>query len=250
MPGMDAARHTPRFRVALGAVVTAALLVPLAVYGAPAIAKSAGSAAHQYGSSCGQYGSSSAQYQYGSSGRSVRLVVPPVPRADLSPHPFEEAPVGAARRLVEVAECARAPRRQAGAVRRPSGQVAREARAEQQGEAARRLAPRPRLAAALPERHPARRCCGHRRSTAPRAGGRLRRRRPSRDRGSRRPSVTRRAWLHHSRVPRRRRPAAPSPSRARRARGIRRRRPPRSRLRPTVTRWVARAARGGRRAAR
>ena len=70
---MDAASVTPRFRLALGAVVSAALLVPLAVYGAPAIAKSASSASHQYKASCGQYGSSGDQYgssggQYGSSG--------------------------------------------------------------------------------------------------------------------------------------------------------------------------------------
>jgi hypothetical protein len=70
---MDAASVTPRFRLVLGAVVTAALLVPLAVYGAPAIAKSASSASHQYRAACGQYGSSGGQYgssggQYGSSG--------------------------------------------------------------------------------------------------------------------------------------------------------------------------------------
>ena len=70
---MDAASFTPRFRLALGVVVSAALLVPLSVYGAPAIAKSASSASHQYKSSCGQYGSSGGQYgssggQYGSSG--------------------------------------------------------------------------------------------------------------------------------------------------------------------------------------
>lgn len=70
---MDAASVTPRFRLALGAVVSAALLVPLAVYGAPAIAKSASSASHQYRAACGQYGSSGGQYgssgdQYGSSG--------------------------------------------------------------------------------------------------------------------------------------------------------------------------------------
>lgn len=70
---MDAASTTPRFRIVLGAVVSAALLVPLAVYGAPAIAKSASSASHQYRSSCGQYGSSDGQYgssggEYGSSG--------------------------------------------------------------------------------------------------------------------------------------------------------------------------------------
>jgi len=64
---MDAAPFTPRFRLALGAVVSAALLVPLAVYGAPAIAKSASSASHQYRAACGQYGSSSSEYQYGSS---------------------------------------------------------------------------------------------------------------------------------------------------------------------------------------
>lgn len=64
---MDAASHSSRFRLALGAVVTAALLVPLAVYGAPAIAKSASSASHQYRAACGQYGSSSSEYQYGSS---------------------------------------------------------------------------------------------------------------------------------------------------------------------------------------
>ena len=70
---MDAASVTPRFRLALGVVVSAALLVPLAVYGAPAIAKSASSASHQYKASCGEYGSSGGQYgssggQYGSSG--------------------------------------------------------------------------------------------------------------------------------------------------------------------------------------
>ena len=70
---MDAASFTPRFRVVLGAVVSAALLVPLAVYGAPAIAKSASSASHEYKASCGEYGSSGDQYgssggQYGSSG--------------------------------------------------------------------------------------------------------------------------------------------------------------------------------------
>lgn len=70
---MDAASVPPRFRLALGVVVSAALLVPLAVYGAPAIAKSASSASHQYRSACGQYGSSGGQYgssgdQYGSSG--------------------------------------------------------------------------------------------------------------------------------------------------------------------------------------
>jgi hypothetical protein len=64
---MNAASHSSRFRLALGAVVTAALLVPLAVYGAPAIAKSASSASHQYKAACGQYGSSSSEYQYGSS---------------------------------------------------------------------------------------------------------------------------------------------------------------------------------------
>jgi hypothetical protein len=70
---MDAASFTPRFRIVLGAVTSAALLVPLAVYGAPAIAKSASSASHQYRSSCHQYGSSGGEYgssggQYGSSG--------------------------------------------------------------------------------------------------------------------------------------------------------------------------------------
>ena len=64
---MNAASNSSRFRLALGAVVTAALLVPLAVYGAPAIAKSASSASHQYRAACGQYGSSSSEYQYGSS---------------------------------------------------------------------------------------------------------------------------------------------------------------------------------------
>ena len=64
---MNAASHSSRFRLALGAVVTAALLVPLAVYGAPAIAKSASSASHQYKAACGQYGSSSSEYQYCSS---------------------------------------------------------------------------------------------------------------------------------------------------------------------------------------
>ena len=64
---MNAASHSSRFRLALGAVVTAALLVPLAVYGAPAIAKSASSASHQYRAACGQYGSTSTEYQNGSS---------------------------------------------------------------------------------------------------------------------------------------------------------------------------------------
>jgi hypothetical protein len=77
---MDAASFTPRFRLALGVVVSAALLVPLAVYGAPAIAKSASSASHQYKSSCGQYGSSGGQYgssgsQYGSSCKQYRVQI-------------------------------------------------------------------------------------------------------------------------------------------------------------------------------
>jgi hypothetical protein len=79
---MDAASSTPRFRLALVAMVSAALLVPLAVYGAPAIAKSASSAAHQYKSACGQYGSSdgqygssSSQYQYGSSCTQYRVQI-------------------------------------------------------------------------------------------------------------------------------------------------------------------------------
>jgi hypothetical protein len=70
---MDAASTTPRFRLAVGAVVSAALLAPLAVYGAPAISKSASSASHQYKASCNQYGSSGGEYgssggEYGSSG--------------------------------------------------------------------------------------------------------------------------------------------------------------------------------------
>ena len=70
---MDAAPVTPRFRLALGVAVSAALLVPLAVYGAPAIAKSASSASHEYRAACGQYGSSGHEYgssddEYGSSG--------------------------------------------------------------------------------------------------------------------------------------------------------------------------------------
>jgi len=60
---MDAASVTPRFRLALGVAVSAALLVPLAVYGAPAIAKSASSASHEYRAACGQYGSSCRQYR-------------------------------------------------------------------------------------------------------------------------------------------------------------------------------------------
>jgi hypothetical protein len=69
---MDAASVTPRFRLALGVAVSAVLLVPLAVYGAPAIAKSASSASHQYRAACGQYGSSGHEYgssddEYGSS---------------------------------------------------------------------------------------------------------------------------------------------------------------------------------------
>jgi len=70
---MDAAPFTPRFRLALGAVVSAALLVPLAVYGAPAIAKSASSASHQYRAACGQYGSSGGQY--GSSCKQYRVQI-------------------------------------------------------------------------------------------------------------------------------------------------------------------------------
>jgi len=69
------AQHTVRGRLLGAAAVTAALLVPLAVFGEPAIAKTASAAWHQYGSSssCGQYGSSGAQYgasggEYGSSG--------------------------------------------------------------------------------------------------------------------------------------------------------------------------------------
>ena len=72
---MNAASNSSRFRLALGAVVTAALLVPLAVYGAPAIAKSASSASHQYKASCGQYGSSSSEYQYGSSCTQYRVQI-------------------------------------------------------------------------------------------------------------------------------------------------------------------------------
>jgi hypothetical protein len=77
---MDAAPITPRFRVALGVAVSAALLVPLAVYGAPAIAKSASSASHQYRAACGQYGSSGGQYgssggQYGSSCKQYRVQI-------------------------------------------------------------------------------------------------------------------------------------------------------------------------------
>jgi len=77
---MDAASFTPRFRLALGAAVSAALLVPLAVYGAPAIAKSASSASHQYRAACGQYGSSGGQYgssggQYGSSCKQYRVQI-------------------------------------------------------------------------------------------------------------------------------------------------------------------------------
>jgi hypothetical protein len=71
---MDAASVTPRFRLALGVMVSVALLVPLAVYGAPAIAKSASSASHQY-SACGQYGSSSSEYQYGSSCKQYRVQI-------------------------------------------------------------------------------------------------------------------------------------------------------------------------------
>jgi hypothetical protein len=77
---MDAAPVTPRLRLALVAAVSAALLVPLAVYGAPAIAKSASSAAHQYKSSCHQYGASGGQYgssggQYGSSCKQYRVQI-------------------------------------------------------------------------------------------------------------------------------------------------------------------------------
>lgn len=72
---MNAASHSSRFRLALGAVLTAALLVPLAVYGAPAIAKSASSASHQYKAACGQYGSSSSEYQYGSSCTQYRVQI-------------------------------------------------------------------------------------------------------------------------------------------------------------------------------
>ena len=77
---MDTASATPRFRLVLGAVVSAALLVPLTVYGAPAIAKSASSASHQYRASCGEYGSSGGEYgssgsQYGSSCRQYRVQI-------------------------------------------------------------------------------------------------------------------------------------------------------------------------------
>lgn len=84
---MDAASVTPRFRLALGVAVSAALLVPLAVYGAPAIAKSASSASHEYRAACGQYGSSGGEYgssggqygssdgQYGSSCRQYRVQI-------------------------------------------------------------------------------------------------------------------------------------------------------------------------------
>jgi hypothetical protein len=70
---MNAASGTPRFRLALGAMVSVALLVPLAVYGAPAIAKSASSASHQYRSTCGQYGSSGGQY--GSACKQYRVTI-------------------------------------------------------------------------------------------------------------------------------------------------------------------------------
>jgi hypothetical protein len=70
---MNAASVAQRFRLVLGAVVTAALFVPLAVYGAPALAKSASSASHQYGSACGQYGSSGSQY--GSSCKQYRVLL-------------------------------------------------------------------------------------------------------------------------------------------------------------------------------
>lgn len=74
---MDAAPATSRFRVALGIAVSVALFVPLAVYGAPALAKSA---AHQYKPVCGQYGSSGGQYgssggQYGSSCGQYRVQI-------------------------------------------------------------------------------------------------------------------------------------------------------------------------------
>lgn len=48
-----------RSRVAAGVTVTAALLVPLAVFGAPALARSGAAASSQY-----EYGSGSSQYQY------------------------------------------------------------------------------------------------------------------------------------------------------------------------------------------
>ena len=67
-------RESIRRRLVLGAAVTAALIVPLTVYGAPAISKSAVSAVqHQYKPTCGGYGPSHSQYgpsgkQYGPSG--------------------------------------------------------------------------------------------------------------------------------------------------------------------------------------
>lgn len=70
---MDAAPTTLRFRIVLGSVVSAALLVPLAVYGAPAIAKSSSSASHQYRAACGQDGSSGGQY--GSSCKQYRVTI-------------------------------------------------------------------------------------------------------------------------------------------------------------------------------
>jgi hypothetical protein len=80
---MDAANATPRFRLALVAMVSAALLVPLAVYGAPAIAKSASSASHQYSSAASTVVRRSVRLVVVPV--SVRLGVPPVPRDDLPP---------------------------------------------------------------------------------------------------------------------------------------------------------------------
>ncbi len=86
-------RQGTRGRLLAGTVVTAALLVPLAVFGAPAIAQTAAAVGHQYGSSCGQYGSSGGQYgssggQYGSSCSQYRYRVVLCHRTHSRKHPW------------------------------------------------------------------------------------------------------------------------------------------------------------------
>ena len=79
-------RQGTRGRLLAGTVVTAALLVPLAVFGGPAIAQTAAAVGHQYGSSCGQYGSSGGQY--GSSCSQYRYRVVLCHRTHSRKHPW------------------------------------------------------------------------------------------------------------------------------------------------------------------
>ena len=91
-----------RRRALGGVVVTAALLVPLAVFGTPAIAQSL-SAAHQYGSACGQYGSAGGQYgsagkQYGPSAKQYGRPSPSCRQYSVHPlacHPAKQSKTSA-----------------------------------------------------------------------------------------------------------------------------------------------------------